>query len=62
MGTAYKELISFRVPVHQNDFDNYYAAKAFRECSEAGGQRILQIFQKTFRSLGDHRPKYFMAQ
>ena len=28
-----------------------------------GGQRVLQIFQKKFRSPGDHHsPKYFMAQ
>ena len=26
------------------------------------GRRVLQIFQKIFRSPGDHRPKYFMAQ
>ena len=24
-------------------------------------RRVLQIFQKMFRSLRDHRPKYFMA-
>ena len=27
-----------------------------------GGRRVLQIFRKIFRSPGDHRPKYFMAQ
>ena len=27
-----------------------------------GDRRVLQIFQKEFRSPGDHRPKYFMAQ
>ena len=27
-----------------------------------GGQRVLQIFQKIFRSPGDHRPKYCMGQ
>ena len=27
-----------------------------------GGRRVLQIFQKNFRSPKDHRPKYFMAQ
>ena len=27
-----------------------------------GDQRVLKIFQKIFRSPGDHRPKYFMAQ
>ena len=27
-----------------------------------GVRRVLQTFQKHFRSLGDHRPKYFMAQ
>ena len=27
-----------------------------------GGRRILQIFQEKFRSPGDHRTKYFMAQ
>ena len=27
-----------------------------------GGRRVLQIFQKHFRSPRDHRPKYFMAQ
>ena len=27
-----------------------------------GGRRVLQIFQKIFRSPGDHRPKYFMDQ
>ena len=26
-----------------------------------GGRRVLQIFQKKFRSPRDHRPKYFMA-
>ena len=26
------------------------------------GRKILQIFQKIFRSPGDHRPKYSMAQ
>ena len=26
------------------------------------GQRVLQIFQKNFRSPGDHRSNYFMAQ
>ena len=25
------------------------------------GRRVLQIFQKKFRSPRDHRPKYFMA-
>ena len=25
-----------------------------------GGWRVLQIFQKNFRSPGNHRPKYFM--
>ena len=25
-----------------------------------GGQKVLQIFHKIFRSLGDHRPKYLM--
>ena len=25
------------------------------------GRRVLQIFQKNFRSPGDHQPKYFMA-
>ena len=25
-----------------------------------GGRRVLQIFQKIFRSPGDYRPKYFM--
>ena len=27
-----------------------------------GGWRVLQIFQKSFRSPGEHRLKYFMAQ
>ena len=27
-----------------------------------GDTRILQIFQEKFRSPGDHRNKYFMAQ
>ena len=27
-----------------------------------GGRTVLQIFQKIFRSPGDYRPKYFMAQ
>ena len=27
-----------------------------------GGWRILQIFQKIFRSPGDDRPKYFMVR
>ena len=27
-----------------------------------GGGRVLQIFQKKFRSPRDHRPKYFMTQ
>ena len=27
-----------------------------------GGWRVLQIFQEIFRSPGDHRAKYFMAQ
>ena len=27
-----------------------------------GGWRVLQIFQKNFRSPGDHRAKYFTAQ
>ena len=27
-----------------------------------GGWSVLQIFQKNFRSPGDHRPKYFMDQ
>ena len=35
-------------------------------CRRAGGWevgwRVLQIFQNIFRSPGDHRPKYFMAQ
>ena len=26
------------------------------------GWRVLRSFQKNFRSPGDHRPKYFMAQ
>ena len=26
------------------------------------GGWVLQVFQKTFRSPGDHRSKYFMAQ
>ena len=27
-----------------------------------GGEWVLQVFQKTLRSPGDHRSKYFMAQ
>ena len=27
-----------------------------------GDRRVLQIFQKKFRSPGGHRPKYFMVQ
>ena len=27
-----------------------------------GGRRVLEIFQNIFRSPGDHRPKYSMAQ
>ena len=39
------------------------AAKgAYIKYVEGGGRRVSQIFQKTFHSPGDHRPKYFMAQ
>ena len=31
-------------------------------CMQEGSRRVLQIFQKKFRSPGDHRPKYSIAQ
>ena len=34
---------------------------AYIKYAGGGGQRDLQIFQKMFRSPGDHRPKYFMT-
>ena len=34
----------------------------FRVTRGGRGRRVLQIFQNIFRSPGDHRPKYFMAQ
>ena len=34
---------------------------AYIKYAGGGGRRDLQIFQKMFRSPGDHRPKYFMT-
>ena len=43
---------------------NFLLETFFQERGEGGGgwRRVLQIFQKVFRSPGDHGPKYLMAQ
>ena len=40
----------------------YAGAGGGRRGGGRGGWRVLQIFQKKIRSLGDHTPKYFMAK
>ena len=35
---------------------------AYSKYVGGGCRRVLQIFQKNFQSLGDHRPEFFMAQ
>ena len=58
---SYQSRKFIKVETFEGFFINIYLESVNQVCRR-GGRRILQIFQKLFRSPGDHRPKYFMAQ
>ena len=43
-----------------NFFVNLLKVAYIKYVGKGGSRRALQIFQKNFRSPGNHRPKYFM--
>ena len=58
------------ISIHQKQLQ-FLATEIFKLINELrehtlimweGGRRVLEIFQNNFRSPGDHRPKYSMAQ
>ena len=56
------EILQIFVASHHFKRYFFYKKAHIKYVGRRRGWRVLQIFRKIFRSPGDHRPKYFIAQ